>query len=138
MATNTTYLEVLKAQTDSVKAEYRIVLGSDSISKNTKHTKSYNLRREIKRLEVITGLVAITTKESLDALMKKDKNFATSFLSIINPEDGGSRIVVKKGDTLLGIIQANPEAKDVVNRAMNYAKKNGLKLGSDGNTFVQG
>lgn len=136
MATNN-YLELLKEQLDSVKAEYRSVIASDTIAKNTKHTKSYNLRKEIKRLTVIHGFTSITTKEVLDSLMKRDKNFEESFLSILNPEDGGSRIVVKEGDTLLGIIQANPDAKDVVNRAVKAAEKLKLKLGPDHNTFVR-
>lgn len=136
MATNQ-YLEALKEQLSDVKADYAATINSDSISKNTKHTKSYNLRKEIKRLTVIQGLTTLISTEALEGLMKKDKNFKESFLSILNPEEGGSRIIVKEGDTILGLLQANSGAKDVYNRALNYAEKNGLKLGEDKNTFIR-
>lgn len=136
MATNRDFLDLIKEQLDSAKAEYRVTINSDTISKNTKHTKSYNLRKEIKRLTVIEGFLRVTDMVVLSNLMK-DKNFKESLSSILNPEEGGARIIVKEGDTLLKIIQANPGAKDVVNRAHKYAIKNNLKLADDGNTFVK-
>lgn len=137
MATNNSvYRDQVNEVLSAVKADYTRTLGDESISKNTKHTKCYNLRKEIKRLTVIESLLGVITKEAIEALMK-NKNFKESLTSIMNPEEGGTKITVNVGDTILKILQENAGAKDVYNRAIKYATANGMKLDKDGNTFVR-
>jgi hypothetical protein len=138
MATNNEFLSAAKDVLSSVKAEYHVVLGSDTISQNTKHTKSYNLRKEIKRLSVIVGLLSTVKEDDLERLMAKDKTFKESLLSILNPEDGGTRISVSAGDAFMDLVfNKYANAKDVVARINKAAESAGLVLDSKTNIFVK-
>lgn len=130
-------LEVLKGELDSVKAEILRVAGDEGISKNTKHTKTYNLRKEQKRLYVIHALISKLPEEALAGLQAKDKVFNESLGSILNPETGGSTIHVEEGKTLLALLQEYKDARDAYARIMKAAEKSGLKLDKDGITFVR-
>lgn len=137
MATNEA-LEMLKAQRNAVKAARQLAMGSEELSPNTRRTKTHNLRREIKRLDVIIGLLSIVKEESLTGLMNKDKNFKESFLSILNPGTGGTKITVEAGDSFMDLVfNKYKDAKDVVARINKAAGKAGLVLDSKTNTFVK-
>ena len=131
-------VEAINAAYVAALDEYNVANNNegDVLSKNTRHTKMCTMRKEIRRLIVINALVKCVSSSTIDNLMS-DKMFRESLSSIMNPATNNGRIVVNEGDTLLGIIMANPDAKDIVNRATKAADKAGLKLGSDNNTFVK-
>jgi len=137
MATNNTILQEMKDILANVKAEYQRVIGDDNISKNTRHTKSYNLRKEMKRLTVIVGLLGVTSEEKLAAL-RKDKNFAEALGSILNPEDGGTRVTVTEGDNAMQLMFTTyKDVRDIKVKLDNAAEKAGLKLDMTTGVFVK-
>lgn len=137
MATKTNIQSELDAILAAAKADAARIASDDSLAENTRHTKAYNMRREIKRLTVISKLIAATPEEKLNALLK-DKTFQEPLLSIINPESGGTKIVVKEGDSFMDLVfNVYKDAKDVVARINKAADKAGLKLDSTTNKFVR-
>lgn len=137
MATKSNIQAELDAILGSVKADVASIVNNTTLAENTKHTKAYNLRKEIKRLTVISKLLAITPEEKLVALLK-DKTFNEPLMSIINPESGGTKVEVKEGDNFMTLVMETYKgAKDVVARIQKAADKAGLTLDSKTNTFVR-
>ena len=108
----------LENKIDSIK-------NNPELSKNTKQVQGSAQTRKIHLFVIMESILNYTSDE---IILTDDEGEWFDSLVSLDTERNTCLIKVKKGDSLMGLIAANPEVKDIVNKVKKACDKAGLTL----------
>jgi len=107
-----------------LKEELAGLTNDTSIKESTKSTRRHALRRDLRIASLLAEMaLAIPAEEvavSDEALV--------GFNQLCFPSDGGSKVVVEEGDSILELMEKFAEVKDLLSKLNKAADKIGCKL----------
>lgn len=108
---------------DEFNRKIETIKADETLSKNTRQTRSYNLRKEVHYLQVIAYLLEGYT----DGEMELPDVFAqlTTPAAEVKHYDA---VVVNKGDNILALLQKYSDRKDPLAKIQAAAEKAGLTV----------
>lgn len=108
----------LENKIDSIK-------NNPELSKNTKQVQGSAQTRKMHLFVIMESILNYTSDE---IILTDDEGEWFDSLVSLDTERNTCLIKVKKGDSLMGLIAANPEVKDIVNKVKKACDKAGLTL----------
>lgn len=103
----------------------------DSIKNNpelSKNTKQVQGSAQTRKMHLFVIMESILNYASDEIILTEDEGEWFDSLVSLDTERNTCLIKVKKGDSLMGLIAANPEVKDIVNKVKKACDKAGLTL----------
>ena len=103
----------------------------DSIKNNpelSKNTKQVQGSAQTSKMHLFVIMESILNYASDEIILTEDEGEWFDSLVSLDTERNTCLIKVKKGDSLMGLIAANPEVKDIVNKVKKACDKAGLTL----------
>lgn len=103
----------------------------DSIKNNpelSKNTKQVQGSAQTRKMHLFAIMESILNYASDEIILTEDEGEWFDSLVSLDTERNTCLIKVKKGDSLMGLIAANPEVKDIVNKVKKACDKAGLTL----------
>lgn len=103
----------------------------DSIKNNpelSKNTKQVQGSAQTRKMHLFIIMESILNYASDEIILTEDEGEWFDSLVSLDTERNTCLIKVKKGDSLMGLIAANPEVKDIVNKVKKACDKAGLTL----------
>lgn len=124
-------IRLCQERINEVKQAVAVLKTSD---KKSASTQLYQKRKEIKSLTVISELLSLITSDEVK--LKSNDDFI-SLTNLSAERKVYEAVVVNEGDALLDILKKYADRKDIYNKVMNAAEKNGLVLDASTNTFIK-
>ena len=103
----------------------------DSIKNNpelSKNIKQVQGSAQTRKMHLFAIMESILNYASDEIILTDDEGEWFDSLVSLDTERNTCLIKVKKGDSLMGLIAANPEVKDIVNKVKKACDKAGLTL----------
>ena len=124
-------IRLCQERINEVKQAIAVLKTSD---KKSASTQLYQKRKEIKSLTVISELLSLITSDEVK--LKSNDDFI-SLTNLSSERKVYEAVVINEGDALLDILKKYADRKDIYNKVMNAAEKNGLVLDASTNTFIK-
>lgn len=124
-------IRLCQERINEVKQAVAVLKTSD---KKSASTQLYQKRKEIKSLTVISELLSLLTNDEVK--LKSNDDFI-SLTNLSAERKVYEAVVINEGDALLDILKKYADRKDIYNKVMNAAEKNGLVLDASTNKFVR-
>lgn len=124
-------IRLCQERINEVKQAVTVLKTSD---KKSASTQLYQKRKEIKSLTVISELLSLITTDEIK--LKSNDDFI-SLTNLSAERKVYEAVVINEGDALLDILKKYADRKDIYNKVMNAAEKNGLILDASSNKFVR-
>lgn len=124
-------IRLCQERINEVKQAVTVLKTSD---KKSASTQLYQKRKEIKSLTVISELLSLITTDEIK--LKSNDDFI-SLTNLSAERKVYEAVVINEGDALLDILKKYTDRKDIYNKVMNAAEKNGLILDASSNKFVR-
>lgn len=124
-------IRLCQERINEVKQAVAILKTSD---KKSASTQLYQKRKEIKSLTVISELLSLITSDEVK--LKSNDDFI-SLTNLSAERKVYEAVVINEGDALLDILKKYADRKDIYNKVMNAAEKNGLVLDASTNKFIK-
>ena len=124
-------IRLCQERINEVKQSIAVLKTSD---KKSASTQLYQKRKEIKSLTVISELLSLITSDEVK--LKSNDDFI-SLTNLSAERKVYEAVVINEGDAMLDILKKYADRKDIYNKVMNAAEKNGLVLDASTNTFIK-
>lgn len=128
----TNKLSLVDEKLNELKSTIAATEISDAISKNTRSTKLYALRRERRVLHLVRSLIKANPDIKLD---KDDADTFVLITTLASERTVQSSIVINEGDNILEVLQKYQDRKAA--SVTKAAEKAGLKMDYASGKFVK-
>ena len=116
--------QALKSRIGELKEEIAGLADSTAIKESTKSTRRHALKRDLR----IASLLAEVLAASADGELIITDEAQQGFIQLCFPADGGSKVEVKDGDSILQLMEKYSEVKDLLGKLNKAADKIGCRL----------
>lgn len=127
MAKKSTLLAAINSKVVELMTLAAETKADETLSKNTRQTKSYNLRKDAHTLQVMGAFLEAVEKEDINL----SGDLADWFTQATQPKAEAKvyeKVVVNKGDSLMALLQKYSDRKDAYNKILKAAEEAGLKV----------
>ena len=117
--------EMVALQVSELENKIDSIKNNPELSKNTKQVQG---SAQTRKMHLFVIMESILNYASDEIILTEDEGEWFDSLVSLDTERNTCLIKVKKGDSLMGLIAANPEVKDIVNKVKKACDKAGLTL----------
>ena len=116
--------QALKDRINELKGEIAGLADSTAIKESTKSTRRHALRRDLRIASLLAEMALAISAEEISIT----EEALIGFNQLCFPADGGSRVVVQEGDSILLLMEEYSEVKDLLSKLNKAADKIGCRL----------
>ena len=116
--------QALKDRINELKGEIVGLTNSTTIKESTKSTRRHALRRD---LRIVTLLAEVTKTISAEEMMLTEEALM-GFNQLCFPSDGGSKVTVQEGDSILLLMEKFADTRDLLSKLNKAADRIGCRL----------
>ena len=116
--------EALANRASELKAELADLTNSTAIKESTKSTRRHALRRDLRIASLLAEMALAISAEEISIT----EEALIGFNQLCFPSDGGSKVEVREGDSILELMEKFAEVKDLLSKLNKAADKIGCKL----------
>ena len=116
--------QALKDRINELKGEIAGLADSTAIKESTKSTRRHALRRDLRIASLLAEMALAISAEEISIT----EEALIGFNQLCFPSDGGSKVEVREGDSILELMEKYAEVKDLLSKLNKAADKIGCKL----------
>ena len=127
--------EMVATKVAEMESRLADLLADPSLSDNTKKTQKFQRQTQIHNMKVLETILNQCSSDDFTFSEEEDKWFV-SMTTLTAVREAKTAVVLNAGDSLATVLQKYKEVKDIYNKVMKAAEKNGLVIDNTG-TFVR-
>ncbi len=116
--------QTLESRIGELKGELAGLVNNEAIKESTKSTRRHALRRD---LRIALLLVDVISSASVEELQVSEEALL-GFNQLCFPSDGGSKVTVEEGDSILLLMERFADTRDLLSKLNKAADRIGCRL----------